>query len=357
MAESAPENFFAHLALAHAAQALERWDESALSAHRATTLAPRNGAGWNLLGYAHLRSGRRIEAVAAFKRYADVCPFEPNASDSLGEALLEAGQLEDAEDAFRQALTRSKGAFTQAWGGLAAVHAHRGDWPAARAALATQRKHASQHTERLRTELMVAWTWAAENRFDTAVQVTTSLEREAKRAGLDAVAAEAAVLRGQLELLAGRPASALAAFTAAGRLGNTRMTKRQELEHRVTVLTGLTVAQARLGRVRHAQRGLVKLAAFVRDELPGPLAGDALVFAHGAVSRVRTGPDAAIESWLNCSPSYALCRLSLLEAQERAGKKSEGEETRAALIKSTRREPSSWFLRARLEAKRRISGT
>lgn len=357
MAKDAPKSLFAQLALAHAAQAVERWDESALAARRAIKLAPRNGAGWNLLGYAHLRADRLVESVAAFKGYVNVSPFEPNASDSLGEALLEAQQYDDAELAFREALTRSNGTFTSAWSGLAAVHAHRGEWSKARAALASQRKDATQHVERLRTEVAVAWTWAAEGKFETALQTARALEKEASSAGLEPVAAEASLLRAQLELVAGRPANALQAYEAAAKWKSARMTPRQQLEHRLQVLTGVTVSQARLGRVHEAQRALVTLKSFLREELPGPLAGDSLVFAYGAVAQARRRPRDAIESWLNCSPGFALCRLSLLELQERAGDKSAAAETRAAMLDATKRDPRSWFVRARLDAKRRISGT
>ena len=78
-------------------------DEVIASLKRAVELNPMAGAVHNQLGYSLLR-GRKDEAIAAFENYIRVAPNEPNAYDSLGDALLAANRLEDAEAQFKKAL-------------------------------------------------------------------------------------------------------------------------------------------------------------------------------------------------------------------------------------------------------------
>ena len=125
-------------------------DEVIASLKRAVELNPMAGAVHNQLGYSLLR-GRKDEAIAAFENYIRVAPNEPNAYDSLGDALLAANRLEDAEAQFKKALEVSP-RFWQSWGGIAATRALRGDWKGAYDALnsSTQSAVRPQTSSRLR---------------------------------------------------------------------------------------------------------------------------------------------------------------------------------------------------------------
>lgn len=352
----APEDYFVHLQLAHAAQAVQQWEEAVDAARVAISLTPSSAAGWNILGYAHLRAGRKVDALTALNLAVDAAPLEPNAWDSLGEGLLAAGRPIEAAQAFQKALDLSKGRFSVAWQGLAAVQALEGDWPAARAALAAQRLAARQPQEQLEADLATAWTFAAEGRLSDALRRVNEVQREARRRHLDALGSQAAVTRAQLLELEGKDRAALDAWAVAGRLSLPGATRRQQLEHRGRVLTGRTVTLARLGRLRDARRSLDQLRAFLREELTGPFAGDAVAYAHGAVSLAAKRPREAIDAWLNCAETFDLCRLELLEAQRAQGDEGAAA-TEAALLAAFHRDPAAWLVRARVEARRRVSGT
>ena len=135
----APGVFLLNLAVAEYAARLNDWGNVDLAARQATELNPKSGAGWNLVGYAALNQHRNVEAVMAFRRYAEVAPTEPNAHDSLADALLANNQLDEALAEYQSALDTSKGQFVWSWDGIATVKALKGDYDGARAALTKQR--------------------------------------------------------------------------------------------------------------------------------------------------------------------------------------------------------------------------
>jgi Flp pilus assembly protein TadD len=80
-----------------------------------------------MIGYAALRQRDPDNAIAAFNEYVRILPQEPNAQDSLGEALLGAGKFTEAETAFRKALELSP-QFWNAHEGIAFAKFYAGDW-------------------------------------------------------------------------------------------------------------------------------------------------------------------------------------------------------------------------------------
>lgn len=64
----------------------------------------------NALGYAALGHGNTEAALAAFRLNAERFPESANVWDSLGDGLVEAGELEEAREAYRRALAIDPGA-------------------------------------------------------------------------------------------------------------------------------------------------------------------------------------------------------------------------------------------------------
>jgi|GEM_PF-2933610 tetratricopeptide (TPR) repeat protein len=348
LAAKAPNVFLTNLSLAHYAMDVERWDEAVSASKRATELNPLNGAGWNLLGYARLRQERTDEAVKAFRHYVELAPNEPNAHDSLADALLANDQLDEAATEYQRAIDSSGGKFWFAYNGLATVRAIEGDWAGAREALAKQKAAAPRPVDKVRTNFLTAWTWAAEGKLADALKVIDQTTKDASAEKLDGTVARAAVIKGQLNLAAGKYADALKAFTAADQVKIDMLSDGQKKEHRGLVLTGLTEAQARLGRVAEAEKTLVRLDEFVRGNLTGPLAKDTLSFSRGVVSLAKNDPKQAVESLKMCSSFFDSCRMTLADAQERAGDTTGATFTRTALLKANHRDPEYWFVRARI---------
>ena len=99
-----PDEESAHVFLASEYLNDNRPEESESAARRGLEALPDSGPLYNMHGYALLQLHRYPEAVRALEAYARVEPEEPNARDSLGEALLITGQPEKALESYARAM-------------------------------------------------------------------------------------------------------------------------------------------------------------------------------------------------------------------------------------------------------------
>ena len=355
VAELAPNVFMVNLNLAHYALALEKWDAAEAAATRATELSPMSGAGWNLLGYAQLRAKKIAPAITAFRKYLEVAPKEPNAHDSLGDALLADNQLDAAATEYQRAIDSSAGKFWWAWSGVATVKTFQGEWGGARAALAGQKAAAIQPVDKLKADLMTAWAWAAQGRLPDALKVVDAAQKEASAARVEAAAAQSQVMRGQLNLVSGKYGDAVKAFTAAERLRLNQLSEGQQRKLRGLTLSGLSAAQARAGKLPDAARTLARLEEYAKANLSGAFATDTTSYARGVLALAQKDARAAIDALQKCSEPFDLCRFTLAEAQEEAGETAAAAQTRESLLGANHRDAEYWFVRARLEARMRES--
>jgi tetratricopeptide (TPR) repeat protein len=71
--------------------------------------------GWSALGGARRRAGQCDKAIAAYRRYAQMAPDEPEPYYGLGLCLKEAGQLASASQALRRYVQLEKRESSQKW--------------------------------------------------------------------------------------------------------------------------------------------------------------------------------------------------------------------------------------------------
>lgn len=72
---------------------------------KATELAPTFSSAFNLLGYAYRQNVDYANAEAAFKKYIELIPNDPNPYDSYAELLLKMGKFDDSITQYRKALS------------------------------------------------------------------------------------------------------------------------------------------------------------------------------------------------------------------------------------------------------------
>ena len=97
-----PNDKEALLSLAILNRELRRYDRSIEFARRATSQDARFGAAWNTMGYSFLLKRDYVNAIDAFKRYAEAEPENPNPYDSLGDTYTEAHLYDEAIAAYQR---------------------------------------------------------------------------------------------------------------------------------------------------------------------------------------------------------------------------------------------------------------
>ena len=344
--ELVPRSYELNFIVAQRAAVLQLWHDAADAARRATELRPERGAAWNVLGYAYMGL-RRPEAVAAFQRYAEVAPLEPNAHDSLGDALLAHDQLDDARAAYQRALDTSGGSFWASGHGVATACALQQDWFCARAAIEKARRTAPQADDKLRLMEWTAWSYLADGQPAEAFRALEDLEQDARRLKVDARAVGAVVLRGRFLIHQGRYQDGLVVLQALGKQRWPALLEGQKLALEAGRLHAVTEAQARLGQVREAEKTLGVLRALF-DSRPRDVQGlDRVAHARGLIALQKKDPALAISALQLCSEGADACRLDLAAAQEAAGDGPAAANTRTLISRANHRDPEYWWVRIR----------
>lgn len=145
-------------------------------------LDPSYAPAYNVLAYSYARSDDPEAADSLSLRYVELEPDEPNSWDTRGEILELAGHVEDAREAYREAL-RKRPDFRFAIDHLARSYLLQNDPIGARRELATFRRSALPEV-RVRAMALEADAYLWEGRVDEAVASYESAEREAHTAGL-----------------------------------------------------------------------------------------------------------------------------------------------------------------------------
>jgi tetratricopeptide (TPR) repeat protein len=351
----APRTYELNFALAQRAGVKGLWSEAAIAARRAADLDPDRGAAWNVLGYAHLGLGEHADAIAAFERYAATAPGEPNAFDSLGDALLANNQLDEAKAAYQRALDVSSGSFWASGHGIATVCAIQQDWFCARAAIEKARRSMSNPDDRLRLMEWTAWSYLADAQPQEAFRALEDLENSAKAGKLEAHQASATVLRGRFLVTLGRYRDAVTVLSALGKKKFSTLTDAQRLAIDTSRLHDIAEAQARLGNLGDAEKTLAQLRTLYDFRPRDPRGIDAVSHTRGLIALQKKDPAMAISAFMQCSKTDETCRLDLAEAQLAAGDAPAAALTRTAISRANHREPEYWW--ARVQAAKKLRAT
>jgi tetratricopeptide (TPR) repeat protein len=93
---------------------------------KATELNPKFSSAFNLLGYAYRQNVEYANAEAAFKKYIELIPNDPNPYDSYAELLLKMGKFDDSVTQYRKALSIDQN-FINAHQGIAMALLYKGN--------------------------------------------------------------------------------------------------------------------------------------------------------------------------------------------------------------------------------------
>jgi len=328
-----------------------KWDGATAALEQATTLNPKAGPAYNVLGYAYLNMGQNDRAVEAFRKYASLMPSEPNPQDSLAEALMAAGRFDEAEAAFRKAAEISP-KFWNAWEGVATTRFLRGDWAGGREALAKARAAASRPADKLTTDVMLAWSQAAEGNVAEAIKTFDAAEKTAVAQKVDAVRIFGPLDRAMLLADSGKPAEALEVATAAlGNAEKANLPGAMMNDARRFALFIRIDAESRLGRAADVKKTL----ALIEDEgkkSPSNAELQSMVHhAQGTEAMARGDASAAAQHFSQCNDTDYYCRWQLVQAQEKAGNATAAAAERGRILAANRRAADYLYIRSKLSAK------
>jgi tetratricopeptide (TPR) repeat protein len=100
-----PNDERAHTLLGNLYFGRQDYDAAVKEFVKATTINPSFSQPYNQLGYAYRFTDRLDDAEAAFKRYVQLIPDDPNPHDSYAELLMKRGRFEESIKAYEKALS------------------------------------------------------------------------------------------------------------------------------------------------------------------------------------------------------------------------------------------------------------
>ncbi len=347
LAELAPGDFRVQVMLAQERQ--EARDlEGALRAYEAATkLNPEAAEPYNYIAYLHANAGRYGKAIRAAKTYSKLKPNEPNPHDSLGEILMMAGELEDAEKAFLKAV-EVEPSFRIAWEGVAYTRMYREDWAGGIEALEKAAEGLPDEKARLKSRQNVAWAQLASGDSKAAFATLDDVEKRAAKAGLDDYPRHLEQVRGEMYLIMGKPRQARRHVDHAIKMLKKADAKGDQLGW---ALIERTWVQSALGDKKGAAKSL-RAAEEIGKDVRNAAYGHGLNFARGAVALAEGDSKAAIDHFGKISsPMYPYAmqaRWLTIAALDKAGKKQEATVLRADIVKSYRRNVFHAVMRKRV---------
>jgi len=353
VAELAPDDWRGHFALGRRLLNEQRYGEAVEHLKRATSINAQAGGAQNLIGYASLRQRDPEAAVAAFNEYIRILPQEPNAYDSLGEAMLAAGKFADAEASFRKALELSP-QFWNAHEGIAMAKFYAGDWAAGREALAAAKNAATRTGDKVALDDELAAAAVAQRNYPEALRVNDAASKTPGATPLDL--ALVPVRRAAILIEAGRPREALPMLatvlqnTGSGQLppGASRNIRREALRTQVS-------AEARVGDAAAAAKTSALLDQEAQARPDDRAAQSAMHYGRGELAMAQKKPADAAAHFTECSPEDDMARWRGMMAAESAGDKAAAGAARQTLMKTYVRDPLHLIIRSRLGASPRTT--
>ncbi len=181
---------------------------------RATEINPAFSPPFNLLGYAQRTVGDYDAAGAAFQKYIELLPEEPNPYDSYAELLMKTGRYQESIDNYRKALAKDE-TFVASYVGVGHNQLLMGHGDEARGQFQKLFEMARNDGQRRQSMFWTAVSHLHESDLDQAM---AALE---KRYEISAQAGDKATLSGDLNLMgaillqSGQPDAAAEKFAAA----------------------------------------------------------------------------------------------------------------------------------------------
>jgi tetratricopeptide (TPR) repeat protein len=343
LTDAVPGDWRAHMGRGIQLFSAQKYDEAIQSLTKATELNPNAGPAYNMIGYSHLFQGDAGPAVEALKKYASVAPNEPNALDSVAEALMANGQFAEAEAEFQKALAASP-RFDVAWQGIAYTRFFARDWAGGQAAIAKAREVAARPVDRTSADVLGAFGTLAEGKTADGLK---QLDVLAKAEGASpTTAAGVPADRAIVFLETGRYREALAeAATALKSADSGTLPPFPSNNLRLSALGVTASAQARMGNAAGLEQTVAAIQKVADARPDDPNARSLVHFAQGALAASQKDMKAADMHFGLCSQQDFRCHWQAVQIDRKVGNKAGADAALARLTKRYVRDPVYLYAR------------
>lgn len=312
----------------------------------ATRLNPKVASPWMGLAAISAEQGDRSGAAEATKHVAEMRPDDPAVQADYAYALITAGKLDDAEATARKAAALPN-ADAKPIAALANVELYRAQYARAHKDLAKARSLSKDDAERLGLISFEVLGYAAEGKYQGALQAASALEKEASARNNQNFFVFAAAQRAFAANLLGK-------FVEARKYASEAMA-RSEKEHlsdagrkglQQGIHTAAMWAQSFGGKLDEAETTLAILEKDATDTPNDQNVQSAAAWGRGMLKLARGDAKGAAEEMQKCVPTFDGCHFHLALAQERAGDAAGAQATRATLL-AQQRSQDTFFLTLR----------
>lgn len=288
-----PEDERARLLLGTYFLGRQDYDGAIEQFRRAAAINPQFAPAFNQLGYAYRFAGRYADAEAAFKRYIELLPEQPNPYDSYAELMMKMGRFEESIRNYRIALAKDP-EFLLSYRGIGYDQVLMGRYGDARASFGHLLDQARNDGERRQALFWVAVSYLHQENFARALEVLRRRERFAEEAHDLATRSADAAVRGVVLMESGDLPQARQAFgEAADWIGRAEVSPEVRSARMRNLIYQRALVELRAGRLDAAAESTQDLAEGVAKvnvplevrrlhELRGRLA-----WAHGDASAAR----------------------------------------------------------------------
>lgn len=338
-----PQAARAHYYYGSALNQLADFDNAKAEYRKALDLNPDYAPVLNDLGYLELLQGEVDASINHLQKYASLRPKEPNAPDSLGDALLYAGKLDEADASYKKAISVDP-SFTISTTGSAFVSLYKGDATKGLDALTKYRDGLSVYDRKAPAYNDLAWAQAAVGKVPEAMKTIDAWEADAKKANDPEAIFWPQIARAELLAETGKPEEALKQNAAVvARLAASNAPDARKARWRLYLATDETILYGRAKKAAEAE----KSRAVVDSLLPQVGGYDAKVqaaFAHGSALLAKGDAAGAVKEFSALPESETFVTWERMKAEEKAGLKTEAAATKTKLQNERRRGGAYFFV-------------
>jgi tetratricopeptide (TPR) repeat protein len=312
----------------------------------AAALNPKAISVWATLAAVAIEQGDRAGAAEAQKKVADMRPDDPAAQADYAYALITAGNLDEAERIARKAASLPN-ADAKPLAALANVEYYRSQYAAAHRDLAKARSLSKDDFERMGLMVFELLGYAAEGKYQGALQTAGALEKEARARKNPNFYVTAAMDRSFAASFLGKHGEGQKhAKEALARVEKEPLSDAGRRGLKRGAWIAALWAQGFGKNVAEAEKTLALLEKDAAESPNDLNVQSAAWWGRGVLKLVNGDAKSAAEEMQKCVPTFDLCHFHQAIAQEKAGDKIGAEATRAALL-AQQRSQDAFFLSLR----------